>query len=79
MSRPGRVLQVADGMAEVESTGRRGWFNALMVPEARVGDWVLTHTGLVVSVIDQAEAEATATLISEITALASADGAPDNH
>jgi hydrogenase expression/formation protein HypC len=69
MSRPGRVVQVAGGMAEVESGDRCAWFNALMVPEARVGDWVLTHTGLVVSVIDEAEAAATARLIREVTEL----------
>jgi hydrogenase expression/formation protein HypC len=59
MSLPGRVVRVAGGMAEVERDGRRTWFNALMVPEAGAGDWVLTHTGLVVSVITQADAEAT--------------------
>ena len=59
MSVPGRVVQVTGGMAEVERGGRRTWTNALMVPEAKAGDWVLTHTGLVVSVITEAEAEAT--------------------
>jgi len=33
MSRPGRVVELRDGMAEVEINGRRAWFNALLVPD----------------------------------------------
>jgi hydrogenase expression/formation protein HypC len=68
MSRPGRVIEVGGGMAEVEIGGKRAWFNALMVPEARIGDWVLTHTGLVVSVISEADAEATEKVYTELGA-----------
>ncbi len=68
MSLPGRVLRLDGGMAEVESGGRRRWCNALMVPEANPGDWVLTHTGLVVSVISPEEAAAVESLLLEATA-----------
>jgi hydrogenase expression/formation protein HypC len=66
MSRPGRIVQLLDGMAEVETNGRRAWFNALMVPDARPGEWVLTHTGIVLSVIDQSEVEALGALMAEV-------------
>lgn len=66
MSRPGRIVRVRDGEAEVESNGRRAWFNALMVPEAKAGDWVLTHTGIVLSVIGQADADAIEGLMAGI-------------
>lgn len=66
MSRPGRIVRLLDGMAEVDTNGRLAWFNALMVPEARSGDWVLTHTGIVLSVIGQADVEALAGLMAEI-------------
>jgi len=66
MSRPGRIVQLLDGMAKVETNGRRAWFNALMVPEARPGDWVLTHTGIVLSVIGQADVDELDTLMAEI-------------
>jgi len=69
MSRPGRVVQVTGGMAEVDSGGRHIWFNALMVPEARAGNWVLTHTGLVVSVISEADAAATQKVLAELGGL----------
>jgi hydrogenase expression/formation protein HypC len=71
MSRPGRIVQLLDGMAEVESNGRRTWFNVLMVPEAKPGDWVLTHTGIVLSVIGQADVDALDALMAEIDQAAS--------
>jgi len=67
MSRPGFVVELREGMAAVERDGRQTWCNALMVPEVRVGDWVLTHTSLVVSVISEHEAAQTEALLSEIT------------
>lgn len=65
MSRPGRVVQLRDGRAEVETDGRRAWFNALLVPDVKPGDWVLTHTSLVVSEISEKDAEAINALLRE--------------
>jgi hydrogenase expression/formation protein HypC len=66
VSRPGRIVQLLDGMAEVESRGKRTWCNALMVPEAKPGEWVLTHTGIVLSVIGQTDVDALDALMAEI-------------
>jgi hydrogenase expression/formation protein HypC len=57
VSIPGRVTAVQGAMAEVESDGRRAWFNALAQPEVKVGDYVLTHANLIVSIISEEEAE----------------------
>ena len=65
MSRPGRVVTLNGGMAEVEINGRRIWFNALLVPDLKPGDWVLTHTSLVVSQISEADADAVNALLHE--------------
>lgn len=65
MSRPGRVVQVRDGAAEVDVAGRRAWFNALLVPELRPGSWVLTHTSLVLSEISESDAESINALLRE--------------
>ena len=65
MSRPGRVVALRAGEAEVEINDRRTWFNALMTPEIEVGDWVLTHTGLVLSEISDADAAAANALFQE--------------
>ena len=67
MSRPGRVIELRDGMAQVEVAGRRAWFNALMTPELEPGAWVLTHTGLVVSEITEEDAQTVNTLLREVT------------
>jgi hydrogenase maturation factor len=44
-------------MAEVDTNGRRAWFNALAQPDVKVGDYVLTHANLIVSIIPEEEAE----------------------
>ncbi|HEV2460805.1 MAG TPA: HypC/HybG/HupF family hydrogenase formation chaperone [Ktedonobacterales bacterium] len=54
---PGRVTQVQGPMAEVETEGQSAWFNALMRPEVQVGDYVLTHANLIVSIISAEEAQ----------------------
>lgn len=58
MSRPGRVIELRDGMAQVDIEGRRAWFNALLVPDVEPGAWVLTHTSLVISEITEDDAQA---------------------
>lgn len=67
MSRPGRVVQVDGGMAEIDRGGVRAWFNALPVPEARPGDWVLVHAGVVLAVISRDEAEQVDALLQAAT------------
>lgn len=54
---PGLVIQVQGPMAEIESGGRRDWYNALAQPDVSVGDYVLTHANLIVAIISQEEAE----------------------
>jgi hydrogenase maturation factor len=44
-------------MAEVDTNGRKAWFNALAQPDVTVGDYVLTHANLIVSIIPEEEAE----------------------
>jgi hydrogenase expression/formation protein HypC len=54
---PGRVVQVTGAMAEVELEGRTDWYNALAQPDVKVGDYVLTHANLIVSIISEEEAQ----------------------
>lgn len=65
MSRPGRVVQLRAGMAQIEVEGRRDWYNALLVPDVKPGAWVLTHTSLVVAEISEREAHAVSALMRE--------------
>lgn len=57
MSIPGRVTQLNGALAEVEQEGRTAWFNALTQPDVQVGDYVLTHANLIVSIISEEEAQ----------------------
>ena len=56
LSTPGRVTQLNGALAEVESEGRRGWFNALPQPDVQVGNYVLTHANLIVARLEPEEA-----------------------
>ena len=52
--------------AEVEIGGISRRISLWLTPEAKVGDYVLLHTGYAISVLDQEEAEETLKLFEEI-------------
>ena len=68
MSRPGRVLRVENGMAEVERGESRAWFNALPVADVQPGDWVLVHASLVLSTVSGEEAQEIEATLAAATA-----------
>jgi hydrogenase expression/formation protein HypC len=58
---PGRVDDISGGdpdlrWAWVDFAGARRQVSLACVPDARVGDYVLVHAGLAISVIDEDEA-----------------------
>lgn len=78
---PALIKSVDGQMAEVEIGGMRRSIGLQLTPEARVGDYVLIHTGFAISVIDEKEALETISLFEEIEAayqkeLAEAGGGP---
>lgn len=40
--------------------------NLMMVPEANIGDYVLVHVGVAISIVDEAEAQKTFEYLKEI-------------
>lgn len=56
LSIPGQILDVRESRALVQTEGRAVWCNALTQPDVRTGDYVLTHAGLILSIISDAEA-----------------------
>jgi hydrogenase expression/formation protein HypC len=52
--------------AEAEIGGISRHISLWLTPEARVGDYVLIHTGYAISIIDQEEAEETLKLFREM-------------
>jgi len=63
---PALITQIDDSEADVEIGGITRHISLMLTPEAKIGDYVLLHTGYAISVIDQAEAEETLRLFEQI-------------
>jgi len=66
---PVRIVSVDGDEAETEIAGVRRRVSIAFTPEARVGNYVLLHTGYAIGVVDEAEAEETLKLLEEIASL----------
>ena len=71
---PVLVKSIEDKEAEVEIGGITRRISLWLTPEAKVGDYVLVHTGYAINVLDQEEAEETLSLLEEIAGLAEGEG-----
>lgn len=63
---PALIKSIDGSEAEVEIGGIGRRASLILTPEARVGDYVLLHTGYAINVIDQKEAQETLSLLQEI-------------
>ena len=70
---PVQVISIKDSEAEVEIGGVRRQVSIMLTPEARVGDYVLLHTGYAINVIDEAEAQETLKILTEMISLSNDD------
>ena len=66
---PVRIVSIDGDEAETEIAGVRRRISLVLTPEAKVGDYVLLHTGYAIGVVDEAEAEETLKLLEEIASL----------
>ena len=64
---PALVKSIDGYQAEVDIDGVTRQASLQLTPEARVGDYVLLHTGYAINVIDPVEAEETLKLLREIS------------
>jgi hydrogenase expression/formation protein HypC len=58
---PGRILAICEGpplqrTAKVDFAGIRKEVSLACLPEAKLGDYVLVHVGIAISLIDESEA-----------------------
>ena len=63
---PGRILEIVDEpnrLAKVDVAGVRRTVNIGLLDDAGIGDFVLIHVGFALSKVDEAEAEATLSLL----------------
>jgi hydrogenase expression/formation protein HypC len=63
---PVLIKSIEGKEAEVEIGGITRRISLWLTPEARVGDYVLVHTGYAINVLDQEQAEETLALLREI-------------
>jgi hydrogenase expression/formation protein HypC len=63
---PALITSISDKEAEVEIGGISRRISLWLTPEARVGDYVLVHTGYAINVLDQKQAKETLQLLREI-------------
>ena len=63
---PALVISVNGYKAIVDIDGVSREISLQLTPEARIGDYVLLHTGYAISIVDTAEAEETLKLLRQI-------------
>jgi hydrogenase expression/formation protein HypC len=73
---PMRIAEIDESSATIELGGLSQRTNLMLVPEAKVGDYVLVHAGCAITVLDEKEAEERLVLFAEI-AEAEAESEPD--
>jgi hydrogenase expression/formation protein HypC len=71
---PVLIKSIEDKEADVDIGGITRRISLWLTPEAKVGDYVLVHTGYAISVLDQEQAEETLTLLREIAQAAEEEG-----
>ena len=63
---PALIKAINGQQAEVDIDGVSRRVSLQLTPEAKVGDYVLLHTGYAISIIDEAEASETMKLLKEL-------------
>lgn len=64
---PALVKSIEGHQAVVDIDGVTREVSIMLTPEAKVGDYVLLHTGYAINVIDAVEAEETLKLLRQIS------------
>jgi hydrogenase expression/formation protein HypC len=63
---PVQVKSILGEEAEVESGGIIYKASIMLVPDVKVGDYVLLHTGYAISIVEKEEAEKTLQIFQEL-------------
>lgn len=63
---PTKIVSISDSEADVEIGGINRRVSIALTPEAKVGDYVLLHTGYAISIVDPLEAEETLKLFEQM-------------
>ena len=63
------VARLAGDQAQIDLGGVKKTVSLALVPEAKVGDFVIVHVGHAIGVVDPGEAERTLALFAEMASL----------
>ena len=63
---PALITSIEGTTAQAEIGGVERAISLALTPEAKVGDYVLVHTGFAIGVVDQEEAQETLRLLEEL-------------
>ena len=70
---PALIKLIEDSEAEAEIGGISRRISLQLTPEAKVGDYVLVHTGYAINILDEEEAEETLNLLREMVEMSEVD------
>ena len=70
---PGKIIEIQDMIAVVEIAGVTRKISLMLLPETKVGDFVLVHAGFAIQAIDEEEARITLDLFKELEKCAEND------
>ncbi len=69
---PGKIVEFTNALddvfriAKVDYGGIQKEVNMSMLPEAKVGDYVMVHVGVAISIVDEQEAQETAKFLRQM-------------
>ncbi len=63
---PVQIETLEENKATVALDGHRTGVLTTLVPDAKVGDWVLIHAGFAITILDEDEAKETYALLKEM-------------
>jgi hydrogenase expression/formation protein HypC len=63
---PAQIVKIDGIVAEVDMAGTSVRASLIMVPEAKIGDYILLHTGFAIQILDEHEALETLKLFQEM-------------
>ena len=63
---PAKVLKIEGDIAEVEVSGVVRKAGLHILPDAKVGNWVILHAGLAIQILNEEEAQETLELLEQV-------------
>ena len=70
---PGKIIEIQDLLATVDISGVTRKISLMLLPETKVGQFVLVHAGFAIQAIDEEEVKKTLELFKELEQYADHD------